>query len=73
MRLVDVPSFVYPPENKKWGPLEQKLTVDLLVARSNRVGFLLFIEEKSTRTNIIPWKKALLGFLDLFRPDALSD
>jgi uncharacterized short protein YbdD (DUF466 family) len=73
LRLVDVPSFVYPPENKKWGPLEQKLTTDLLMGKSSCVGFLIFIEEKSTRTNIIPWKKALLGFLDLFRPEGLTD
>lgn len=45
----------------------------MLVERSSKVGFLIFIEEKSTRTNIIPWKKALLNFLDLFRLECLTD
>jgi hypothetical protein len=44
-----------------------------MVARSQVVGFLLFIDEKSTRTNIIPWKKAILNFLELFRPESLND
>lgn len=73
LKIIDVPSFIYPPESKKWGPLEQKLTIDLMVARSQVVGFLLFIDEKSTRTNIIPWKKAILNFLELFRPESLAD
>jgi hypothetical protein len=44
-----------------------------MVPRLQNVGFLIFIEEKSTRTNIIPWKKAVLGFLELFRPETLAD
>lgn len=43
------------------------------MARSQVVGFLIFIDEKSTRTNIIPWKKAILNFLELFRPESLAD
>lgn len=30
------------------------------------MGFVLFIDEKSTRTNITSWKKTLQSFLELF-------
>jgi hypothetical protein len=44
-----------------------------MLARNTKVGFLIFIEEKNTRTNITAWKKVLLSFLDLFKADSFSD
>lgn len=47
--------------------------MDFMVAKNTTVGFLFFIEEKNTRTNILPWKKALQNFLDLFKAESFSD
>jgi hypothetical protein len=34
---------------------------------SRFTGFLLFIEEKNTRTNVAAWKKTFYGWLELFK------
>jgi hypothetical protein len=75
LKIIDVPSYLYPPDNKKWSLHEHKLTLDLMVSRLQVAGFVLFIEEKATRanTNIAPWKKAFLNFIELFRPESLAD
>ena len=42
--LLDVPCYCMPPELKKWTVFDQKMTVNLMLQSSKKVGFLLFIE-----------------------------
>ena len=32
-----------------------------------KVGFLLIIDEKNTRVNILAWKRTFYGFIELFK------
>lgn len=58
---------------KKWTVLEQRLALNFMAAKNTTVGFLFFIEEKNTKSNILPWKKALQNVLDLFKAESFND
>lgn len=73
MKILDVPSYFLAPEIKKWTALEQKLTVNYTFDKGEKVGFLLFVEEKNTRANVATWKKTLLSFLEVFNGDFSED
>lgn len=51
--------------------MDQKITIENLANKIGKVGFLLFINESATRTNVSPWKKSLISFLDLFKIESL--
>lgn len=38
-----------------------------MLERCQNVGFLIFVDEKHTRTNAQNWKKVLIGFLEMFK------
>lgn len=38
-----------------------------MLERCQKTGFLIFVDEKYTRTNAQNWKKVLMGFLEMFR------
>ena len=67
MKLLDIPSFALPPDSKKWSLLEQKITIEYMMSKSQKVGFLLFVDEKNTKSNAMGWKKAVFSFLELFK------
>lgn len=37
-----------------------------MMNKTTKAGFLLFVDEKNTKTNAMSWKKAILSFLELF-------
>lgn len=73
LKILDVPCMILPPENKKWTSLEQRVNMEYLIKKTNKVGFLIFVDEKNTRTNVNTWKKTLLNFLELFKPDTIDE
>lgn len=38
-----------------------------MLGRCQKTGFLIFVDEKYTRTNAQNWKKVLVGFLEMFK------
>ena len=38
-----------------------------MIRHLKKVGFLLFIDEKNTRSNILALKKTFYGFIELFK------
>lgn len=53
--------------------MDQKITIENLAIKMGKVGFLLFINEGATKNNVLPWKKSLISFLDLFKVESLRD
>ena len=66
MALIDVPCFCMPPD-KKWSVLEYKITVNMMMNCAKKVGFVFFVDEKNTRTNVTSWKKTFYGWVELFK------
>lgn len=63
MKIIDLPAFILSPDTKKWSQFDTKLSNKYLFEKIQNVGFLLFTEQKNTRTSITAWKKTLVNFL----------